>query len=538
MDIIIQNGKVYDGSGNIWFKADLGIKNGKIYRICRKLKDKAKINVDASNLIVCPGFIDPHTHSDTSLLVDGKAESAVRQGVTLQVTGNCGSSPAPIKGPYKDLIETPDLIKADWESFGQYLDKLQKSGVAINVASLVGQGIIRANIMGDLKRKPLRKELKSMKELVAESMKDGAFGMSVGLNMYPSGYADTNELVELCKVLKKYNGIYFAHMREESARFIEATLETIEIGERSGIPVHPVHHRPLYQEFHGEAKDILRIMEDARERGVDITCDLYPYMWASSGLDGVLPPWVLEGGNEKIIERLTDKKTREKAKRDMVDPKLNLNLGFIARTGCWDKVILLNNNVSEKYNGKTLLEIAGMMGVKPIDAVLDLMISEGKHSSGLPTIQEVGKKEMVLEIFKHPTAMVGSDGHALNSQGVLSKKLVHPRSYGCYPLILGRWVRDEKLISMEEAIRKMTSFPAQLLGLQDRGLLKEGMWADITVFDPKTILDNATYEKPHKYPDGINYVIVNGQVVIEKGKHTGSLPGKVLRGPGYIHKEK
>lgn len=360
--------------------------------------------------------------------------------------------------------------------------------------------------------------------------------MSTGLNIFPSGFADTDELVALCKVLARYGGIYFTHMREGGARFLEATRETIEIGERSVIPVHAVHHRPIIHEFQGDVKDILRLMDDARERGVDITCDVYSYTWASSGLNGMLPPWVVEGGVEKVLERLKDPKTREKVKKDALDPKWALNLGFIARAGTWNKVILLHNNKSKQFIGKTLLEIAEMMGVEPIDAVLDLMVAEGKNPSGLPTIQQVITEELLLTVFKHPTTMVGSDGLALAPYGILGEKLVHPRSYGTYPRILGRWVRDEGLLSMEEAIRKMTSFPAQRLGLQDRGLIKEGMWADIVVFDPKSVIDKATFDKPHQYPEGIEYVIVNGQVVIENGEHTGVLAGKVLRGPGYAMK--
>jgi len=529
-DLLITNGKIYDGSGNPWYRSEIGVKDGKIRKIGKIRNHAAKISIDASDLVISPGFIDIHSHSDRTLLVNGKAESSIRQGITTQLTGNCGSSPAPlIKGKEKLMLGKGELLEdidINWLSFSEYLDKLQNSGVAINVAMNIGQGTLRLGVMGYEDRRPSKNELEIMKKLIAESMEGGAFGMSVGLNTYPSGYADTDELVELCKVVANYGGCYYPHGR---GKWEDTVAETIEISERSGVSAHLVHNRPIIHEFEGDVGEVLKKMDAARERGLDITCDVYPYTWASSGLKGMLPPWVVEGGDEKIVERLKDPEIRKKVKESMLDPKWALNLGFIARKNTWDKVILLSNNVSEKYNGKTLLEIAGMMGVKPIDAVLDLMIAEDNDSSGLPTVQLVITTELLLMIFKHNFTMASSDSSALAPYGILGGKLVHPRNYGTYPRILGRWVREEKLITMEEAIKKMTSLPAQRLGLQDRGLLKEGMCADITIFDPKTIIDKATFENPLQYPEGIKYVIVNGQIVIKDGEHMGILPGKVLR---------
>jgi N-acyl-D-amino-acid deacylase len=371
-----------------------------------------------------------------------------------------------------------------------------------------------------------------MKKLISISMEDGAFGLSVGLTNAPSGNADTDELVELCKVVAKYDGTYFAHQREYSYRFLKSTAETIEIAKRSGVSIHPVHHKPIIHEFKGDAEDALKMIDKARKTGVDITCDVYPYLWGSTGLAGMLPYWVLDGGSQETIKRLKNPEIRKKIKKDMLNPNLDLNMGFVARTRTWDKVVLLNLNKSKHFIGKTLLEMAEIMDVEPIDAVLDLFVAE--EMSNIPVVANTNTKEMVVTLFKHATYMVGSDGTALAPYGVLGQELVHPRSYGCYPKILGRWVRDEKLISMEEAIRKMTSLPAQRLGLRDRGLIREGICADIVVFDPKTVIDKATFENPHQYPEGIKHVIVNGQIVIDDQEHTGALPGKVLRGPGYI----
>jgi N-acyl-D-amino-acid deacylase len=463
----------------------------------------------------------------------------VRQGITLQVTGNCGRSAAPISEENRELSLQFNLggyegyVTTEWFSFEEYLDQLQTSGTAINVASLVGQATIRVCVMSHEQRKPNEDELDTMRRMVARSMEEGAFGISAGLTNAPSGNAETEELVELCKIVAKYGGVYFTHQREYGSRFIKSTLETIKIAERSGVSVHPVHHKPIIHEFQGETEDTLKIIDDARERGIDITCDVYPYIWASSGLDGILPYWVLEEGPEKTMEILKNPKMREKIKKDMVDPKLDLNMGYIARTGAWNEVILLHLEKSKQFIGKTLLEVAKVMDLDPIDAALEVFIIEGM-TNRIPVVDRENTKEMLLELFVHPTYMVGSDGSALAPYGILGEKMVHPRSYGCYPRILGRWVRDERLISMEEAIRKTTSLPAQLLGLRDRGLIREGMWADIVVFDPKTVIDKATFENPHQYPEGIKYVIVNGEIVINDEEHTGALSGKVLRGSGYI----
>jgi N-acyl-D-amino-acid deacylase len=543
-DYVIENGLIYDGTGNPWFKADIAVDKGRIRKVGKINQDREK-TIDASGLIICPGFIDIHTHSEVTLLINGKAESAVRQGITLQVTGNCGGSCAPIIGDNKNLIIESNMrgfknqLEVDWSSFGEYLDRLQNNRVSINVASLFGHGTIRMCIMGYDDSKPTKKELEDMKKLVAECMEDGAFGMSVGLSLIPGRNATTNELVELSKIVAKYAGIYSAHQggkRGGRAR-IGGTHETIEIGERSGVAIHPVHHRPLIHTYSGTIEDYLKTVDDARMKGIDISCDVYPYEWASSGLSGMLPPWVSEGGSQKMLERLLDSETREKVKKDMLSPEYaDTNLGFIARKEVYDKVILLHHSKSEQYIGKNLFQISEMMGKNELDAVLELFISEGEEQSGLRTIQEVIPEELLIKIFRHPTYMVGSDGEALAPYGALGKKLHHPRCYGAYPRILGRWVREKNFLPMEEAIRKMTSFPAQVLGIQDRGIIREQMWADLTVFNPETVIDKATFQNPHQYPEGIKYVLVNGQLVIENSEHTGALLGKVLRGAGYERK--
>lgn len=551
-DLIVKNGWIYDGTGNPWFKANIAVDAGRIIEV-GKLDNYNEVEktIDATGLFVCPGFIDVHTHSEITLLINGRAESAVRQGITLQVTGNCGMSAAPITEERRDFLLDFNLrgyrdeVEVDWLSFDEYLDKLEKSGVAINVASLVGQGTIRMCVMGYAERKPQYDELVRMKNLVVDAMKDGAFGMSVGLTLIPSCFAGTDELVELCEVVKEYDGVYMTHQggkRKDKAR-VGGTYETIEIGDKTGVTVHPVHHIffffsptgvPVIYEFQGKVEDYLKIIDDARLKGIKITCDLYPYNWASAGLSGILPPWVLEGGIEKAIERIKNPETRYKIKRDMISNEYaDTNLGFITRNEAWDEVILLQHSKVKDYIGKTLTEIAALMDEEPLESVLDIFITEDDEPSGLRTIQKVITDDILSILIKHPSYMIGSDGEALAPYGVLGKKLHHPRCYGSYPKVLGRWVRDKKFISMEEAVRKMTSFPAQIFGIQDRGIIKKGMWADITIFDPETVIDMATYQDPHQYPEGIKHVIVNGRLVIENEEHTGVLSGKVLRGPGY-----
>jgi len=524
-DVLIKNGYVVDGTGNPEFKADIGIESGKVSKIGDlNLEDGSRV-IDANGLVVSPGFIDIHSHSEYSLLANSRAESKIRQGVTTEVNGNCGDSPAPIEGISEEAAEEIKEYKLDidWSTLGEYLDRLQRRGIALNVAQLVGHGTIRAAVIGCEHRPPTSEELGKMKQLVAQAMEDGAFGMSTGLFYLPGGFATTEEVIELCKVVARYGGIYTSHMRGEGDPLIEAVAEAIEIGEKANIPVQISHHKACGIENWGKVKKTLRMMEEARSRGVDVTCDVYPYEACGAGLISLIPNWAHEGGVDKLRERLEDPKNRERIKKEMLGglPRWESS---IKQSG-WGRIKVIGWKEHKKFEGKTLAEVAELKNADPFDLTFNLIIEKEN-----PELIELAmNEEDICTVMKHPLSMIGSDGWALAPYGVLGETRTHPRSYGTYPRILGKYVREDKVLTIEDAIRKMTSLPAQKLGLRDRGIIREGMWADVVVFDPKRVRDKATYEDQHRYPQGIEYVLVNGEVVVERGEHTGALAGKVLR---------
>ena len=524
-DAVIKNGYVVDGTGNPWFKADLGIKSGKVLKIGDLGSEDANRIINAKGLVVCPGFIDMHSHSEYSLLVNSKAESKIGQGVTTEVNGNCGDSPAPIEGITAEAAEEAKEYKLDmdWSTLGEYSDRLERQGIALNVAQLVGHGTIRTAVMGYENRPPTREELNKMKELVAQAMEDGAFGMSTGLFYSPGGFADTEEVIELCRVVAEYGGIYTSHIRGEGDPLIEAVAEAIEIGEKANISVQISHHKACGIENWGKIKKTLRMMEEARSRGADVTCDVYSYTACGADLVSLIPIWAHEGGVDKLRERLRDLKMRERIKKEMLEGLLGWE-STVKQSG-WGKIRVIGWKEHKEFEGKTLAEIAELKGVDPFDLTFDLIVK--KESPEL--VDLAMSEEDVCAVITHPLSMIGSDGWALAPYGVLGESKTHPRSYGTYPRILGKYVRKEKVLTIENAIRKMTSLPAQKLGLRDRGILRKGMWADVVVFNPKTVMDKATYEDPHRYPEGIEYVLVNGEIVVDRGEHTGALPGKVLR---------
>jgi N-acyl-D-amino-acid deacylase len=540
-DTIIKNGLLVDGAGNPWFKADVGISEGRIVGIGKLINEHAEKILDACGLVVCPGFIDIHTHSDLSLLINPRAESAIRQGVTTEVVGNCGISAAPVKKGSLHLLKEQwepeaEEIKWNWSTMGGYLNVLEKQGVAQNVASLVGNGTVRTAIIGVDNKKPTKKEMKEMKNLVEEAMKDGAFGMSSGLVYLPGCYAETSEIIELCEVVAAHGGIYTSHIRGERETIVKALKEAIEIAEKAGVPVQVSHNCPKYG-GHGKFRGMAKIYEAARSRGVDATLDNDAHTDLNPSLIQALPQWAQVGGSKVIVERLKDAKTRKKIKEEMIEDKFP-GPGYcgLVKHQRWNRIFLFQCKKNNSLIGKNIEEIAKLKGSDPFDAYFDLIIEEkGEVNALFNYIDE----DDIRTVLKHPLMMVCSDGSALAPYGILSK--IHgysPCSYGEYPYILERYVREEGVLTLQEAIRKMTSFPAQKLGLRDRGLLREGMWADIVVFDPQTIRDRATSRfpyrfplanYPHKYPEGIKYVLVNGQVVVQQGRHRGILPGKVLR---------
>lgn len=540
-DLVVKNGLVIDGAGNPWFKADVGISKRKISAVGKLGGAKAEKVIEAHGLVVSPGFIDIHTHSDLSLLVNPRAESKIRQGVTTEVIGNCGTSPAPVRKETLNLLkdewgDEAKEVKWNWSTFGEYLSQLEKQGTAVNVASLVGHGTIRTAVMGVENRRPSNREMKEMKALVAQSMKDGAFGLSSGLVYLPGCFAETSELIELCKVVAEYGGFYASHIRGERETILEALKEAIKIGEKARVPVQVSHNCPKYG-GHGKFKKMSSLYEAARMRGLELTIDNDAHTDLNPQLSNVLPQWVQAGGAKKILERLKDPETRGKIKREIIEDK-SPGPGYcgLVKHGRWDRIFLFKAKKNKQLIGKSFEEIAKLRGQDPFDAYLDVLIEEKDEASAIFNYID---EDDIRAVMKHPLMMVCSDGNAVAPYGALGRIFgYYPCNYGEYPYFLERYVREEGVLTLQEAIRKMTSFPAQKLRLRDRGLIREGMWADIVVFNPHTIKDKATTRfpyhfplpnYPHKYPEGIEYVLVNGQIVVAKGRHSGVLPGKVLR---------
>ena len=538
-DLGIRRGFIVDGTGNPWFVADLGVKGGRITKIGELKPNEAAKTIDATGLVVCPGFVDMHSHSDFVPLANPRAESMIRQGVTTEVVGNCGGSAAPLLGAEVESARSTCReygFELSWNTFSEYMNALDEKGIALNVAPLVGHGTVRRCVMGLQDRDPTGDELDRMKRLVGESMEAGAYGMSTGLVYPPGRYAKTEEIIELCRVVAEYGGIYASHIRGERETMIEAVKEAIEIGERGGVPVEISHH-PAKIGAWGKSVETLGLIDEARARGLDVTCDLHTYIAGSTGLSALLPPWVQEGGSERIVERLRDEKLREKIREDMIEEKIPGPgpCGLVKR-GMWEK-IMLSSYPDESLVGKNIKEIADTRDLDPFDAYFDLLV-ESKAAGGV--VGFYYNEDDIRRVLNHHSSMIGSDGYALAPYGVLGRGRKHPRSYGAFPMVFRKYVRGEsrkdleedvgaKIIELEEVVRKMTSLPTQKLGIRDRGLLREGLWADIVVFDQNRIADTATYLDPYQYSEGIEYVLVNGEIVVERGEHTGALPGKALR---------
>ncbi|MGQ9630514.1 MAG: N-acyl-D-amino-acid deacylase family protein [bacterium] len=528
-DIIIRGGTIVDGTGKPPYKADLGIVGDEIASV-GDLEDEAAGAIDATGLVVAPGFIDIHTHSDTSFLVDSRGESKVRQGVTTEVIGNCGLSVAPAKPILQEEIRrTLGLIDFgapwDWESLGDYLERLEGSKPGMNVAPLVGHCPLRACAVGWEDRPPSSEEMDAMRNLVRECMEAGAFGMSSGLIYPPSMFARTEELVALCEEVASEGGIYATHIRSEGEGLLEFVREAIEIGERSGARVQISHLKAAGRDNWGKVGEALELIDGA---GDFVSFDVYPYLAGSANLSQLLPPWLFTRGASRMLEEIRKPSVRERAKGEMErgGPKWP---GFIRRP--WSDVMIssVSTDANKRFEGMRISEIAEDLGKDPGDVVLDLIISEENRVNMITFIM---CSEDVDSAVCHPRGMIGSDGAAISKDGPLGAGKPHPRYYGTFPKFLREYVRERKLLKLEEAIRKITSFPASKLGLDDRGTIAEGAKADIAIFDLNRLTDRATYEDPHRYPDGIEYVIVNGRITIDEGEHTGELSGRVLRRKG------
>ncbi len=534
-DVLITNGRIVDGTGAPWFRGDVGITGDRIAAIGLLGDAAAATKIDAANLVVAPGFIDLLGQSEFKVLVDGRAASKILQGITSEVTGE-GSSIAPVNDRMIQEAAANAAhfgVAQDWRTLGDYFKRLEeRSRPAINVGTFVGAGGVRNYVIGEDDRPATPAELERMKQLVVQAMEQGALGLSTSLQYVPDRFASTDEIVELAKVAARYGGVYFTHQRSESARIFESLDEVFAIAKRAGIPAEIWHLKTAYKANFGKMPEVLRRIEAARSRGLDVTANQYPYDRASNGLDACLPLWVREGGLEKMLARLRDPAQRERIRKDMDDANATTweNQWYGSSGG--DGVMLSSvlNPDLRRYEGMTLTEIGKAMRKDPRDAVMDLVIADRGESSVIISIMI---EDDVRTAMKHPLVGVGTDSGAQAEDGKLSESKSHPRAWGSFPRILGKYVRDEHLLPLEEAIRKMTSKAAGRVHLSDRGVLRPGMMADITIFDPATIHDVSTFDDPKHYSVGVKHVFVNGRRVVVDGAITSERPGRPLRGPGY-----
>ena len=530
LDILIKGGNVLDGTGNSWLRADIGIGDGRIKKV-GVVAARAKKTIEASGFVVAPGFVDLHTHNDLTILAHPDAESYVMQGVTTACVGNCGLSIAPVNPANLDLLKrylSPFLVSDfdygwEWKTLSEYYDKVEKQGVSQNLAPLVGQGAIRLAVKGLDSSEVSRSEMMAMKRLLEQSLEEGAFGMSTGLIYPPGSYSTTEELVELASVLAKYGALYATHMRNEGDKLLESLEEAVRVGEENGVAVEVSHHKAAGKANWGKVDAALRAMEQARKRGVEINCDVYPYTAGSTTITALLPAWAQEGGVERMLERLQDREARKLMKRGFVEDTME-GENLIKAAG-WDGILIGECPSNKEYEGESLEQVLrGKSELDdPYEGFFDWLLEIGGHSTMVLFHMD---ESDVKTVMSSRLSSIISDAW-VTAPGAGGKP--HPRVYGTFPRLLGKYVREQKTLSLEDAVRKVTSMSAGKLGLQNRGLVREGFWADIVVFDPDKVIDKATYDDPHQYPEGISYVIVNGEVVVEKGMLTGARPGKVLK---------
>jgi N-acyl-D-amino-acid deacylase len=529
-DILIRGGSILDGTGSPWFKGDVAIRDGRIKKVGH-VAGGARKTVDAGGMVVAPGFIDLHTHNDLTVLPFPGAESYIMQGVTTAVVGNCGLSMAPLNPDRVDLLRRylSPFLKADcdygwnWKSVGDYCSVVEAHGTVQNLVPLVGQGTIRLAVKGFDTTPASKAEMKAMKALLEQSMEEGCFGLSSGLIYPPGSYSTTDELVELAGSLPRYGGLYTTHMRNEGDLLMEALEEAIRIGEENGVPVEVSHHKAGGRLNWGKVCGTLRAMERARARGVEIDCDVYPYTAGSTTVTALLPGWALEGGVDKMLERVQDAKTRQTIREEAARGTTG-GENWIKSAG-WGGITIGECPTHHEYEGKTLEQIFRDKGKfdKPYEALFDWLVEVNGRATMILFVMD---EEDVKTVIASPLSSIISDAW---STAPAAGGKPHPRAYGTFPRVLSRYVRDEKVLSLPEAIRKMTAKPASKFRLVDRGLLREGFWADVVVFNADTVRDMATFSDPHQYPEGIDYVIVNGDIAVEKGKMSGVKSGKVLR---------
>ncbi len=532
-DVLIRNGTIYDGSGAPPTVGDVAINGDQIASIGSLENARGRTEIEARGLAVAPGFINILSWATESLIEDGRSLSDIRQGVTLEVFGE-GWSMGPLNEAMKrEAVDQQGDIKFDieWTTLNEYLEYLVQRGVSTNVASFVGATTVRIHEIGYEDRPPTSAELGRMRALVRQAMEEGAMGVGASLIYTPAFYAATDELIALCKVAAEYDGMYITHMRSEGNRLLESLDETLDIAREAGIRAEIYHLKMSGKSNWDKIESVIAKIEQARDQGLHITADMYTYIAGATGLDAAMPPWVQEGGNEAWFERLKDPEIRARVKREMQTPTDEWENLYLD-AGSADK-ILLTGFKSEKLKpltGKTLAEVAAMRGTSPEETAMDLVIED---NSRVGTVYFLMSEDNVKRKISLPWVSFGSDAGSLSPEGVFLKSNPHPRAYGNFARLLGKYVRDEKVIPLEEAVRRLAALPASNLKIQGRGRLAEGYFADVVVFDPQTIQDHATFEKPHQLATGMLHVFVNGTRVLENGRHTNAKPGRVVRGPGW-----
>ncbi len=528
-DTLIRNGTIIDGTGRPRFTAHLGIARGRIAAIGTLAGAEAARIVDATGLIVAPGFIDMHTHSDVTLLDDPGGESKAHQGVTTEVVGNCAFSPFPagqagargLQAALGSIL--PSQIEWEWTTLDAWANLMERNSVSLNVVPLVGHAALRVAAGVSEDRPPTADEMRAMQRLAAETVEQGAFGLSTGLTLPPSSYATTDEIVEVAQAIAPYEGTFYAtHARVWAGWHVKAVEEAVEIGQRAGLPVQYSHMAIIDQRAYGAGDQLVGVVERARAQGLDVTYDAYPYTAAGTSLSQLVPEWVQDGGVEAMLRRLRDPMDRKRARDDTARG------WFGGMPWEWDRLVIayVRSERNRDLVGRSLAALAESRQADPADSLLALIDEEDNYVNA---VMHNRIESDVRFFLSHPQAMFGSDGRAISPHGPYANAKPHPRFYGTYPRILGRYVREQQLMSLETAIYKMTAFPAERLRLRERGQLAEGLAADVVIFDPHTVMDRSTFEDPHQYPVGIPHVFVNGEAIVSNGRHTGARPGRVLR---------
>ncbi len=531
-DVLIRNGTVYDGSGAPGYAADVAIRGDRVVAIGQFAESSADLDIDADGLAVAPGFFNMMSHAHLSLISDGRAKSDVLQGVTFEVLSEISLSPLTKRtAQYWSGLFPEEGVELSWTRLGEFLEVVETGGVAPNFGTFVSAATVRMNIIGMDDVDPTPEQLEAMKTQVGEAMQDGAFGLTTALIYAPATYAETPELIELAKVAASYGGIFTAHIRSEANQFIEALDEILLIGREAKLPVKIHHLKAGGQPNWYKMDTAIDKIEVLRKEGIPVTADMYTYIAGATGLDASMPTWVQAGGYDKWTERLQDPEIRARVKAEMATNAQDWeNLGYFAGP---DGMMFIDfkNEKLRKYTGKTLAEVAADREQDPLDTIIDLVIEDG---SRVETVYFLMSEDNIRKQIRQPWVMFGSDAAAPAAEGKALESSVHPRTYGNVARLLAKYVRDEKVIPLEEAIRRLTLLPAQTLNIRERGRLVPGYFADITIFDPDTIQDHATFDDPHQYATGVAYVLVNGVPVVRNGKHTGATPGRAIHGPGWI----